>query len=913
MIKYNVLYIKQIGEDIRRGHMKVCGVKSVQMIGSIILLFIPHFCEAQKIGFEEKFKLPFDSLTQYPMEKLTCYSPKSLKIALVLSGGGARGIAHIGAIKALEENNIPIHLIVGSSIGSAIGGFYAAGYNSNKLGEIFNEIDWGNLFTDERFRTNLFWSQKTVPKRHLLELRFDGGIPYIPSSLSPGQKVFDIIYYRLLHANFQAANNFDNLRIPFKAVATDLISGERVVIDKGDLAEAISGSMAVPLLFAPIELEGMWLADGGIRDNLPIDVAINNDADLIIGIDVTSPLRTVEQMKSPWQVADQVTTIMMQEHTQKSRKLADVLISPELEGYSSSDFSRIDTLIEIGYNATLQKIDSINNMIRIRQENLWGEDIFLGIVDTVKIVGLQHISLDTLINELQTKVGMSLNRYELFEDLRLFYESGLLSNVFAIVRGDYQSITVEFQLTENPLVHNIKFHTNNSQVDSVLGKNNYFHFNRVLNFKYLHSTVDSILNDLYQREYSLARVLNIKYDDDSKNISVFIDVGWIDEIKIIGNFITKDNIIFRELSQKSKTIFKSNLAIESIQNIYSTGLFDRIVFNLLRKDSTNDLIIKVKEKKYFLMRLGAHASVERKAKAFIEFADDNLFGREIKFSLLGLIGNLDRRAEFKLYSVRLFNTLLTYRFTMYYKERWDRYYENYARLADYLTIRRGLNFILGQQIARLGSITAEFRWENVDVHSNYQNFPFAGGYRIRSITIRSVVDKRDKLPFPDRGIFNRWFWESGNQGILGGSVSYTRFYIALEGYYPFLKMFNYHIKVAGGSGDLTVPFSEFYALGGISEFPGLNEREIFGRQVIQLQNEVRYKFRWHLPIDMYLGMSLNIGGVWDSPKDPIKRSDFLNSWGFYVAANSLFGPIRFTYGRLSKYRKIIYFSIGYEF
>ena len=157
----------------------LCRIICLFTIGIVIPLF------AQETFFQEKFVLPTDSTTPYPLKNLSYYSPKSLKVAIVLSGGGARGLAHLGVIKALEEHKIPIDLIVGSSIGSVIGGFYAAGYPAEELIKIFKQIDWQDMFSDETHRTNLFWSQKSTPRQHFLELRFDKGIPYIPPALSP--------------------------------------------------------------------------------------------------------------------------------------------------------------------------------------------------------------------------------------------------------------------------------------------------------------------------------------------------------------------------------------------------------------------------------------------------------------------------------------------------------------------------------------------------------------------------------------------------------------------------------------------------------------------------------------------------------------------------------------------------------
>ncbi|OGB65671.1 MAG: hypothetical protein A2Y94_04750 [Caldithrix sp. RBG_13_44_9] len=877
------------------------------------LFIICHPLQSQETYFEENIFLPTDTSSAYRLNNLTYHSPRSLKIALVLSGGGARGLVHLGVLQALEEHQIPLNLIVGSSIGSVIGGFYAAGYRAEDLIQIFREIDWQNLFSDQTQRTHLFWSQKTSPRKHLLELRFDKGFPYIPPALSPGQKIFDIIYARLLNANFQSANDFDNLRIPFRAVATDLLSGKRVVLDHGDLAEAISGSMAVPLLFAPVEWDGMWLADGGIRDNLPVDVAIENGANLTIAVDATAPLRTGEQMKSPWQIADQVTTIMIQEPTQQSRSLADILISPAVDNYGSNDFAEIDSLILLGYHSTIQMIDSIQQAIKMIQENFWGENYRFGKISSIAISGMDSVLADSLKKSLVVKEGQDLRLYDIYEDLTYLYRAGFLENTYAFLKGTASSLSLQYVVRENPLIHRLIIKTNHINPDSLFYEGYLSNLNRPLNYNQLFMQVDALLNTLFASGYSLARVVDISYQPGLRTLQVRIDEGYIEKIEITGNLITKDGIILRELLLKEGRPFRSWEAIESLQNIYSTGLFDRVTLNVVRNDSANSIIFRVKEKKYLLLRVGLNASLERKAKAFMELAEDNLFGREIKASLFGLIGDLEKAAEFKLYSVRLLKTYLTYRFSLYYQERWDRYYQQYSKTDDYLTIRRGLNFVLGQQIARLGSISAEFRWDNISIFSENFIFPYDDNYKIRSFTIRSVVDKRDKLPFPNKGIYNRWFWETGNKKILGGSSSFTRFYIGLESFYPLHNSLNYRTRATAGSGDLTVPFSEFFTLGGIADFPGLYEREKFGRQIASWQNELRYAFSWDLPVDMYLGANFNLGATWESSEDLIKKSDFLTSWSVYLAINSLIGPIQIMYGKLTNIRDIIYFSIGYEF
>ncbi|MCK4560638.1 MAG: patatin-like phospholipase family protein, partial [Calditrichia bacterium] len=180
------------------------------------------------------------------------YSEKDrhrIKVGLVLSGGGARGITHIGVLRGFEKYNIPIDLIVGTSIGSVIGGFYAAGLAVNQVEESMKSIDWDDMFSDDTDRQNLFVGQKAINDRYLVSIRFDGMRAFIPTSLTSGQKILSIITEQLYKTDFPAVYNFDELKIPFRAIATDLISGQRLVIGKGDLAEAINASVAVPLLF----------------------------------------------------------------------------------------------------------------------------------------------------------------------------------------------------------------------------------------------------------------------------------------------------------------------------------------------------------------------------------------------------------------------------------------------------------------------------------------------------------------------------------------------------------------------------------------------------------------------------------------------------------------------------------------
>lgn len=850
---------------------------------------------------------------ELPLENLSYFPPQKLQVALVLSGGGARGLAHIGVLKAFEENHIPIDLIVGTSIGSIVGGFYAAGFSADQIQKIMDDTDWNSIFADETYRSQLLLSQKDIPRRHILQFRLDGIVPIIPSSISQGQRVFQALYNRLLRANFQAANDFDNLKIPFRAVATDLISGEKVVLDSGDLAEAINASSAFPLLFAPVEIDSMWLVDGGISDNLPVDIALQEDADVVIAVDATSDIRGQQDISLPWEIADQVTTIMMKTPTAESREKADFVLQPPLENYKGGSFSELDSIIQIGYRSALRSIDSLRSLIRRKERREQGIDVYLGAIQEMRFEGISREILEKFRGQLKTFPGSPVYRNEILSDIDLMYASGYLEDVKAYISGELEARRVVFYVKEQPLINRVVFQNVRLLPDSILAKASEKFTGKPLNIIALSDSIALLKNRLIQQGYSLAQIQSIKYLPSSGNLEITIDEGYIADIRISGNEVTNKLVILREFPLEKGEVFQAAKAIVGIQNIYSTNLFDRVLINLVREKQKNILLIKVKERKYFIARLGAHYSLERKTEAFMELLSDNFLGTAAKASLFGQVGDFSRRAEALFYAVRLFKTYLTSRASLYYNERQDRYYDDFEWKGYYRIIRRGVRFSLGHQIQRLGLISAELRVENVNSDSPVPGFPYQDDFQLRAFSIRSVVDKRDKLPFPEKGSYNRWYWETGNQQLLESSASFTKIFLGLESYYPLGNRFNSHPYIYMGSADLTLPFPEYFSFGGQSNFPGLYEKEKLGRQFVQGGMDLRYRLSWNLPLEAYLILNYSIGAAWERADARIEGSDFLHSLSATIAINSLLGPIKFTYANVIGKRDIVQFSFGYDF
>lgn len=275
-------------------------------------------------------------------------------IGLVLGGGGARGAAHVGVLEVLERQRVPICVIAGTSMGAVVGSLYAAGYRAAEIRAILETVRWADLFTDDPVRTELPMRRKEDQFRYLLnfQLGFRDGRIVFPRGAIQGQK-FMLMLRRLLLPTWNVSD-FDALPIPFRAVATDIETGEPVVFGSGDLASAVRASLSVPGAFAPIRVDGRLLVDGGLVDNVPVDVARRMGATRLIVVDVSAPLLRTEELGSPVAITWQMISVLINQRT--NAVLAglgadDLLIRPSMPDLSSAQFDRAPEAIAAGLAA----------------------------------------------------------------------------------------------------------------------------------------------------------------------------------------------------------------------------------------------------------------------------------------------------------------------------------------------------------------------------------------------------------------------------------------------------------------------------------------------------------------------------------------------------------------------------------
>jgi NTE family protein len=377
-------------------------------------------------------------------------TPPRPKIGLALGGGGARGLAHIGVIRALEELHIPIDYVAGTSMGSVIGGLYSCGYTPDEIEKLVKTIKWATLFEDAPERKDQGFRQKEDDFEHLIPLDFGlnfkkGGL-VLPPGLIAGSKLGFILQSATLPC--AAVGNFDELRIPFRAVATDIQTGLPYVMSKGNLARVIRASMAIPAIFTPVEIDGHLLVDGGEAQNLPVQTVKAMGADFVIAVNVgSSGAAEAEKPTNVGAMISRLIDLPLQQNTQASAKLADVVITPDLDGYTSADFLKGVEMIPLGYKATLaekEKLEPYGEPESVFSVWKRGHDAALPplpFIDAIEIMPVPGVDPRRIEHLVHSKPGSTLDTKTLGQDLKRIYSLGIFEIVsYEIVEDDKRHI-----------------------------------------------------------------------------------------------------------------------------------------------------------------------------------------------------------------------------------------------------------------------------------------------------------------------------------------------------------------------------------------------------------------------------------------------------------------------------------------
>ncbi len=368
------------------------------------------------------------------------------RIGLALSGGGARGIAHVGVLKVLDEMRIPISCVTGTSMGAIVGGTYAGGPHAAGHGKAVIAADWETIFRDAPPRKEIAVRRKIEDYFTLFAPEFgvkDGGLA-LPKGIIAGVSIET--FFRELSTPAFGIGDFNKLPIPFRAMATDIETGESVVLSHGSLAQAMRASMSVPGAIAPVEIDGHLLVDGGIANNLPIDEARKLCGDVIIAVNISTPPLKRDEITSALSVTAQLINFLgKQTVEQQIRSLGpnDVLISPDLGDISAGSFDRSKDAIKIGEDATralagkLSRYSVSPEQYAALRSHQVAESKALGTVDEIRVEGLKRTNPAVAQALVESKPGEPLTEDKLGADLRRVYGTRDFESIsYRIVGGE---------------------------------------------------------------------------------------------------------------------------------------------------------------------------------------------------------------------------------------------------------------------------------------------------------------------------------------------------------------------------------------------------------------------------------------------------------------------------------------------
>ena len=332
------------------------------------------------------------------------------KVGLVLSGGGAKGLAHIGVLKIIDSLGVQVDYVAGTSMGSIIGALYASGYSGKQLDSIFQNVDFDNIINDALPRSSTAFSERDNMEKYAVKLPFNSFKIKLPSALSRGQNTYGLLLKLLIHVN--TVDDFSKLPIPFFCIATNVENGKQVILDKGNLTQSIMASGALPSLFQPVTINDEILIDGGVVNNYPVDELRAKGMDIIIGVDVQDGLASREELTSAPDVLFQINNFRTINDMKLKVKKTDIYIKPNIKDFNVVSFDEGNNIIKVGEFAALSKL-SVLRSLSSKKPNI-NQQINLKSIDsitinTTKVSGNNNYTRAYILGKLKLKSNKKIS------------------------------------------------------------------------------------------------------------------------------------------------------------------------------------------------------------------------------------------------------------------------------------------------------------------------------------------------------------------------------------------------------------------------------------------------------------------------------------------------------------------------
>ena len=355
-------------------------------------------------------------------------SIKRPKIGLVLTGGGAKGLAHIGVLKVLEKAGVKIDYIGGTSMGAVVGGLYATGYNAQQIDSIFLDTNFDELIKDYTPRASKSFYEKRNDELYAISLPFKKFSIGVPIALSKGIYNYNLIH-KLTHS-VRHIRDFSKLPIPFLCIATDIESGKQILLNNGSLPQALLASSAFPTLFSPVEIDGKVLIDGGVTNNYPIDEVRKMGADIIIGVDVQDDLKNRNSLKEATQILLQISNLQMIQGMQEKMKKTDIYIKPNISEYTVVSFDNKSEIINKGEEAALSVLERLKKIAQINSQdyrlNFKNDSIQ---INKISINDVKDYTRAYIIGKLGFKQGTKISYEQLKQSINTLNATGNFTSI----------------------------------------------------------------------------------------------------------------------------------------------------------------------------------------------------------------------------------------------------------------------------------------------------------------------------------------------------------------------------------------------------------------------------------------------------------------------------------------------------
>ena len=852
-------------------------------------------------------------------------------VGVALSGGGARGFAQIGVLKALLENDINIDIITSTSMGSIVGGLYSMGYSIQEIDSMAKNTNWEDFIklNSKTDRSDLYVDQKITEDKAIFSLRLNGFKPVIPTSLNDGEKISNYLNLVTLKAPIHIDYSFDELKTKYRAVCTDLLSGKPIVLNSGSLSQAMRASASVSFLLSPINLDTLMLVDGGLIANIPVTYAKDLGAEYIIAVNTTSKLHKKEDLDLPWIIADQVVSIPMKELNTQQLKKANLVISPDLDRHLAEDFKNIETIIEKGYKTA-----------KIEQEGLKKH---LDSLSAIKIAGELKSYKNLTLNNKSTIEEK--NFYNTFSSIKSFTNIDLALYIDSLYStNNYKKLKAEVTNDDNKSVLKIISEKNENITNIIVtGANDtdkYFIqtsladlVQKPYNAKKLFNGIIKTINHYRNKGLVFAEIKNVKFDSKTGTLSLDFNLGEISYIIIEGKTKTSKEITLREFELDDNKLINFNDLEKGLTNLRNSNFFENIVVTHKHINGKNYLNINLNDKQSSLLSFGFRVDNENKTQFSLDIRDINFLGTGTELGVLASFSNRTRSYIFEHRVNRLFDTYLTYNINLFYKfNDVFSYVDNpvvkqtrFSRSisGEYRQIFYGASVTVGTQVKKFGNVTLTGKYEVDEIKIKSGNSVLPGKDRLVNIKLQSTLDTQDKYPYPTKGISFKGYYETG-QSVLGSDLSYVKAELDYKNYFSFGDNHTIYPRINIGFGDNTLPLSQQYSLGGQTYFFGMRDDELRGRQLFLASIGYRYKLPFNIFFPIYLKFRYDLGNVWAIPNQ-IRFKDLKHGIGATISFDTPIGPADFSIGRSFKLERSIpndpiswgellfYFSIGYYF